>query len=206
MADTYKNFAELEAATVYGVDYTINTVNHPTSDISIVAIHGGGIEVGTTEVTLAAAKDIASSYVFEALRTSGNADLHITSANYDEPQAVGLVTSKQRAISLHGYSDEVNKRVLIGGLDIELRESMETAFVSAGFDVIVADKASGVAGVEPMNIVNRCISGAGVQLELSTALRKALFVDNNWSRPNRVNTTQTFTDFVNVIRKFILNN
>lgn len=203
MADLYANFAELQANETYGVDYSITVQEHPTSDMTVFTPHGGGIEVGTSEAVIASAKDIASLYLFEGLKSSDNRDLHITSANFDEPQGVDLITSKARAISLHGYSDPDNQVILLGGLDTALRDDMYAAFTLAGFTTKIADSTTGYKGVEPMNIVNRCSSGAGVQLELSTALRKAFFLNNDWSRANRVNTTQMFDNFVGVIRSFI---
>lgn len=203
MSDLYANFSELQANETYGVDYTISKQEHLTSDITIFTPHGGGIEVGTSEVVKAVAKDIANQYLFEGLKSSGNGDLHITSTNFDEPQALQLIPSKERAISIHGYSDPDNQVIMMGGLDTSLRDVLKTKFINEGFNVVITDSTTGLQGIEPTNIVNRCSSGKGVQLELSTALRKAFFLNNDWSKANRVNTTETFDKFVQVLRSVV---
>ncbi|MDV7767280.1 poly-gamma-glutamate hydrolase family protein [Peribacillus sp. CSMR9] len=203
MADLYANFAELQANETYGIDYSITVQEHPTSDITVFTPHGGGIEVGTSEAVIASAKDIANLYLFEGLNSSNNDTLHITSANFDEPQAVQLITSKARAISLHGYYDPDNQTILLGGLDTEWRDIFKKKFTRAGFNTVIANSTTGYQGIEPTNIVNRCSSGAGVQLELSTALRKSFFQNGDWSIANRINTTKTFDKFIQVIRSVI---
>ncbi|MGB8946501.1 MAG: poly-gamma-glutamate hydrolase family protein [Streptomyces sp.] len=48
--DTYKSFAELAAHETEGVDWSREAHRVPESDMVHLAVHGGGIEVGTTEV------------------------------------------------------------------------------------------------------------------------------------------------------------
>ena len=49
MADTYKSMTELMQNTVEGQDWDIETYD-TDSDIISMAVHGGGIEIGTTEL------------------------------------------------------------------------------------------------------------------------------------------------------------
>lgn len=79
------------------------TDNTETQKI-IMAIHGGGIEPGTSEIALATAgyhpatltpaadgHGLHDFWLFEGLLSSGNGDLHVTASNYDEPIATELV-------------------------------------------------------------------------------------------------------------------
>ena len=78
MSDKYPDFETLSQHEISGVDYRI-LVRRATTGFSIVAIHGGGIEPGTSELADAVAGLEFSFYAFEGLKGSGNADLHITS-------------------------------------------------------------------------------------------------------------------------------
>ena len=49
MADTFKNFAELSAAYTEGTDFTVKYEKKGTN-FAVIAIHGGGIEVGSSEL------------------------------------------------------------------------------------------------------------------------------------------------------------
>ena len=94
-----------------GQDYTINAVDVPSSDVVVLSPHGGKIELKTSEI----AEDIAAlynwnRYDFAAHGTStclnglGNYKrLHITSSHFDEPQALALVGSHPKSVSIHGY-------------------------------------------------------------------------------------------------------
>jgi phage replication-related protein YjqB (UPF0714/DUF867 family) len=74
-----------------------------------------------------------------------------------------------RALSIHGWS-ESGERVCIGGRDNKLVAALKAGLVAAG--IRVEDAAAGLRGAEPQNIVNRCRSTRGVQLELTMGLRK----------------------------------
>ena len=70
--DTYLNFAELSANEVYGVDYKIDSKDNGSA-VAIIAIHGGGIEVGTNQLAKAVS-DLGSYnyYAFLGLLKTGN--------------------------------------------------------------------------------------------------------------------------------------
>ena len=88
------------------------------------AIHGGGIEPGTTEL----ARRISNVgkynfYSFEGLRTNNNDQLHITSTNYDEPKLIKMLDKTKETISIHGFSGD-DPIVYIGGKDRDMSKSI----------------------------------------------------------------------------------
>lgn len=182
----YANFAELQADTVAEVDYHIEGTKR-NSNILMMTPHGGGIEVGTSELVLFAANGIFSEYVFEGWRTSNNRDLHITSTNFDEPLCLDIVGASEHIVAFHGYSDTLNKHTLIGGLDTNKKQSCYDALTAAGFSCEIVPVGGYLAGSDPNNICNKGTRGMGLQLELSTAQRYAFFGTN--TRAERRNTT-----------------
>jgi phage replication-related protein YjqB (UPF0714/DUF867 family) len=56
-------------------------------------------------------------------------------------------------------------------------------------------------GLDPANICNRGTTGAGVQLELSHAVRQTMF--KSLTRKGRRHTTARFTAFVEALRRAI---
>lgn len=173
MVDRYSNFAELAANERSGVDYRIRVENRGTP-IAIIAPHGGHIEPGTSEIAATIAGDTLSFYAFEALRAAGKrGSLHITSARFDEPQALALVGEAQKVVAIHGRADDGDPvMVKVGGLDTTLRDQIVSELTVAGFDAVVVQ--GRLAGRDSANICNRCATGAGVQLELPRTLRTQL--------------------------------
>jgi phage replication-related protein YjqB (UPF0714/DUF867 family) len=174
MADKYSNFAELAASERAGIDYQIRVEDRRTP-IAIIAPHGGRIEPGTLEIAAAIAGDTLSFYAFEALRGAGKrGNLHITSTRFDEPHALALVGEAQKVVAIHGRADDGDPlTVSVGGRDTALRDEIVAALTAAGFDAAVVTQGS-LAGRDSANICNRGATGAGVQLELSRALRTQL--------------------------------
>jgi phage replication-related protein YjqB (UPF0714/DUF867 family) len=177
MADQYSSFAELAASEKVGLDYRIHVENRGTP-VAIIAPHGGRVEPGTLEIAAAIAGEALSFYAFEALRGEGNrASLHITSTNFDEPQALALVGGVQKAVAIHGRADDGDPRtVSVGGLDTVLRDEIIAALMAAGF-VAAAISQGYLAGRDPANICNRGTTSAGVQLELPRTLRTQLMAE-----------------------------
>lgn len=93
MSDKYNNFAELSAGELPG-SYRIDFRNSH-SEVIIAAAHGGSIEPGTSEITLALAGNSRSYYLFEGNKASNNRDLHITSSNFDEPECITLLSQSK---------------------------------------------------------------------------------------------------------------
>jgi phage replication-related protein YjqB (UPF0714/DUF867 family) len=226
--DTYASMTALYAdpKNVEGITYAKRWLRHEwrqmveeqvTDNIEtqkiVMAIHGGGIETGTSELALATAgyhpATLAPSvdgyglhdlWLFEGLLPSGNGDLHVTASNYDEPIATEVVENARRCISLHGCRDnQANKKIQLGGLDHELRdivlEELEAVRIPAE---ITTDPM--LDGSLPDNIANKTKIGGCAQLEMGTSYRRSLFGIN--TRPQRKNTTNDeFWKLVGALRK-----
>jgi phage replication-related protein YjqB (UPF0714/DUF867 family) len=170
--DLYTSFAHLSRGEREGRDYRIRW-RMGGSGVAIVAPHGGGIERGTSEVADGIAGREHGFYAFEGLKSVGNHVLHLTSNRFDEPQALRLVRGVRALITIHGAKGR-EPAAYLGGLDFVLRERIAEALISAGF-LAVDDPSPTRQGRSPSNICNRCVSGRGVQLELSYGLRTTLF-------------------------------
>lgn len=193
--DKYKNFAEL-AAVENASAYRIVTVSRETNAV-IAAPHAGAIEPGTSEIARAIAGAELSLYLFEGRKSLDNGELHITSTNFDEPQGLQLVRGAEMALAVHGEANENESVVYMGGRHAAAQEALGERLKAAGFHV---DKHADpeLQGVHPNNICNRGLSGAGVQLELSRALRLELFP--SLSAKGRVAPRRRFHEFVRAVR------
>ncbi|WBO68852.1 poly-gamma-glutamate hydrolase family protein [Streptomyces camelliae] len=214
----------------------------PVSSTAVIAPHGGGIEAGTSELCMAIAgytpfeadTDPASAavpgepqrdyWMFEALANS--AAQHVTSTHCDDPAALAVCTGNLYAVSLHGFDDTAVKKIVIGGRDERLKRNLLAAFTkyaltspatNADWNVTVAfaGATDPINGDDPANIVNRTRTGAGAQMELSTALRKAMFGDFSGAARRRTTAGVPSPDspyadhfwngFVNAVREAIKN-
>ncbi len=143
------------------------------SGIAVIAPHGGMIEPGTTELARAVAGQEHSFYSFCGLRARDNAALHRTSHRFDEPAGLQLVAEAERVLSIHGCAGQ-EPVVYLGGTDAGLREKIRQSLAAEGFAVGEDPR---FPGKHPQNICNRGRSGRGVQLELTTALRRKLLAE-----------------------------
>ncbi|WP_158511648.1 poly-gamma-glutamate hydrolase family protein [Bradyrhizobium sp. CCGE-LA001] len=179
----------------------------------VMALHGGGIETGTSEIALATAgyhpATLATTgdgyglhdlWLFEGLLPSGNGDLHVTASHYDEAIATKIVENAQRCISLHGCTDaQANGRIQLGGLDEELRDIVLDELDAVGIPAEVSTNPM-LDGRHPDNIANKTRIGGCAQLEMGTSFRRSLFQIN--TRPRRKNTTNAqFWLLVEALRK-----
>jgi phage replication-related protein YjqB (UPF0714/DUF867 family) len=196
--DLYWDFEALKAANVYGTDYHVLAgVKNPK--VIYTAIHGGGIETGTTELAIFSAGTKDSYYCFEGFKPSGNSVLHVTSTHFDEPNGRQLVAASDYTISYHGYSDSAVKNTKIGGLDTELKEAILDSLIAAGFNAELEDPADSVIpGVEPENIANCNRRKMGVQLEISTLQRTSIF-GTNTRLGRRLTVNAEFNKYVKAI-------
>ncbi|SIM69766.1 poly-gamma-glutamate hydrolase family protein [Micromonospora cremea] len=204
MGNLYDNYAQLAAGEEEGVTYTRTALYRPTTSWASIAIHGGGIEAGSGELALAVGDGLMDTYVFAGIKASHNSDLHITSSRFDEPQCLAMVGAADRCISFHGYAGTADQaETALGGLDADLQQSISAALIDKGFRVISAS--SEVAGTYPGNICNKDRRGAGVQLELSHALRKSFFPTEDLSRAMRDSGQRTarFYDYVEAIKSVV---
>jgi phage replication-related protein YjqB (UPF0714/DUF867 family) len=198
MADKYPNFATLEQHERSGIDYGV-VVRRAEPAFAIVAPHGGGIEPGTSEIADGIASQRWSFYTFEGLKRSGNGVLHITSTHFDEPMCLILLGDTSRVVTIHGEeSDDDGEGVFVGGLDLELGTSIGALLMAQGFDVRKHPDCN-LQGLEPQNICNRGTAGAGVQLELSRAVRETLF--DSLTREGRKHPKPRFTLLVGAVAR-----
>jgi phage replication-related protein YjqB (UPF0714/DUF867 family) len=184
-------------------------------DTAVVALHGGGIEPGTSELCLAVAGyhpaggatggPVYDYWMFEGIRPRDNGVLHVTSSHCDDPVALATVAGSRRAVSLHGCSEAAaglptgTAAVLVGGLDDGLKTTLIQAYAADGIPAIDAIGVPGLNGDDPANIVNRTLRGAGVQLELTAPLRAQMFGTN--TRAGRGSSTlPPFWTFVDATR------
>jgi phage replication-related protein YjqB (UPF0714/DUF867 family) len=201
MPTVFRDFAALDHATTEGVDYR-RELRRTGSGLAHIAVHGGGIEAGTAEAADAVARlNGQDYYAFVGLRDSGNGELHITSTHFDEPQCVALQRSARATVSYHGCAG-ARPMVHLGGGDRNLKRRIGDALADVGFPVDWAT-AEDLDGSDRRNICNRNASGAGVQLELSTALRASFFPDGRTSRTMRQSgrRTDVFERFVAAVAR-----
>ena len=199
MSDRFKSMTELMELTEENTDWIINTIER-NSNVIITAIHGGAIEPATTELAeLTAEKGGFDYFTFKAIRTKANAELHVTSRHYDEPKLMKMIANNTYAIAIHGCKgkDEI---IYMGGKDEQLMDAMTEEFEKLGIDVRQAP--SHMSGAHDDNIINCCKTEKGVQLELTSGIRKKLFENgryNKKSRENSSNWTQFMYDFAQAI-------
>ncbi|GAB6086454.1 poly-gamma-glutamate hydrolase family protein [Alkaliphilus crotonatoxidans] len=178
VTDRFGDFKELKLNKEKNTDYRI-TGAYSDSNIAIIAIHGGKIEKGSSEL----AYELASLgnynfYSFEGIKKKNNSLLHIDSTCFDEPMALDMVSKSEITVSIHGTSGK-DEFTYVGGLDQELVEKIRYTLESHGFTVL--DPPKHLAGVHKSNIVNRNARKKGVQLEISEGLR-AHFLQPNGKR------------------------
>jgi phage replication-related protein YjqB (UPF0714/DUF867 family) len=197
----YASYTALAAAKTEGVDYERRTLPVTGSTWAAIAIHGGGIEPGSGEVARAVADGLMAHYEFAAIQPSNNGDLHVTSTNFDEPICQGIVTSSLRCLSFHGYTGTTGvAETALGGLDTATADRIRAALQRAGFSVTTA--AQEINGSDPANIANKTTLAAGVQLEMSNALRASFFPNGDLTRAMRDSgqRTATFAAYVAAVR------
>lgn len=197
-ADKYVSFRQLAEHEQEGVAFRVRSISR--GPVGIIAIHGGGIDEGTSEIAEEIAADDYSFYAFEGRLPDGNWDLHLTATNFDEPRGLALATESMLIVSIHGEGKEGAPLVFLGGRNEELLNSIETSLQAAEFKC--KRGGLGIAGEHPDNICNRTISGSGVQLELTQALRETFFAQLH-SRLGRTKRSQRFYEFVAAVRSAI---
>ncbi|MFB6632860.1 poly-gamma-glutamate hydrolase family protein [Streptomyces sp. NPDC056362] len=167
-----------DPALVEGTSYGRRFKRHPAADsdltakaayprTAILALHGGGIEIGTSELALGIAgydpgavtdkaEPILPSthdyFLFEGLLSTGNKALHVTSRNCDDHVALSLAASHLNVLSLHGCQyDQLGmpepmvwppssdpRLAVVGGLNAEFRAALVREIGAAGIPVVDA--------------------------------------------------------------------
>ena len=189
--DKYASFAELCGGETEGSDYRVCMTPVEASTVAILAPHGGKFEFLTSRLAASIAADDHHLYAFEGLKEEGNADLHITSSQFDEPLALDLVARCDRVLTIHGLGAD-DREIHVGGRDTDLRDRINASLCDAGFESKVVSTGR-YAGIHPRNICNRGRSEAGVQIEIQFGLRVDLY-----KHPER------YDAFVDAVRRAIV--
>lgn len=190
-SDKYATMTQLMTLTTEGTDWKIETNKVTNANTLVSAIHGGGIEAGTTELAkLTSEISKQNYYSFMGIRSTNNSELHVTSTRYDEPTLLRMLNVPY-TVSIHGASG-TDKIIYLGGADTDNMAIMRDKLTQAGFNV--QTPTAGIEGGKENNIVNKNTRNKGIQLELTTALRQSLFVDNNYGRTNREDRTKWSAD------------
>lgn len=167
--DTYKCFADLKARETRGKDYDLDVRCRDGARVVVIAPHGGGIEPETAKIAEAIAGAEFSLYCLRGLKPNGNAHLHITSHNFDEPECLALLAKHQWVLAIHGCA-ESGERVLLGGRDKALMTDMSAALTLVGINTEMSGH--DYPGEHPLNICNRGARSMGAQFELSLPFRR----------------------------------
>lgn len=178
----YNSFAELAAAEDPS-GYTIKS-NDIGSDTTILGIHGGGIEKGTSELVEAlSGYGKYNTYSFEGLKSIDNGSLFIKAVNFDEPTAVSLVNKSDYTVSVIGAAGD-DEITYIGGQNRMLAELIRLHLTAKGYNVQTLSIPDRIAGVMNSNIVNKNklfndnYQLGGVQIAISKGLREKLTTDS----------------------------
>jgi phage replication-related protein YjqB (UPF0714/DUF867 family) len=168
--DIYTCFEALKSHEKLNRDYKI-WVSDVGSPLTIMAPHGGRIEPRTSYIAKKIARDKFNCYCFEGIKPDKNGRLHITSHNFDEPQALKLIARSQSVVTVHACTDKEG-RVYLGGLDNRLIAAIAGRLKVGG--IVRAGTNQRYPGLNPDNICNRGITRKGAQLEVSRGLRDNL--------------------------------
>lgn len=110
-----------------------------------------------------------------------------------------LLGRTNRVVTMHGEeSDDDGEGVFVGGMDVGLGKSIGALLMAQGFDVRKHPDPN-LQGLDPRNICNRGTAGAGVQLELSRAVRETLF--ESLTREGRKHPKPRFKVFVDAVAR-----
>jgi formylglycine-generating enzyme required for sulfatase activity/phage replication-related protein YjqB (UPF0714/DUF867 family) len=168
----YETFAELVQDASTHPDYEIRS-RLGQSGVVVLAIHGGNLQPGTTQIADAVAGDVHSFYSFVSHRPEYDQTLYIPSIYFDEPTVVEMVSDAQVVLAIYGCQGRA-EFVKVGGLDQERRKLIRAEFQQSGFTVEEDQE----RGIDPSNICNLGRTGQGVQIEVSQGLRERLITTN----------------------------
>jgi phage replication-related protein YjqB (UPF0714/DUF867 family) len=147
----------------------------PGSAVGFLALHGG-LEPGTAEIAVAAARRSAASWY--VIRQPDDLKRHVPSHEHD-PSAAPLLAAfldhVEVVVSVHGYwgHDDLHAALLVGGRDRVSAAALAAELRAALPGYRVVDELDAIQrrlrGIDPRNPVNR--AGRGVQVELPHPVR-----------------------------------
>jgi len=195
--DTYESFDVLSKCEKEGTDFLIR-MRPGRTGITVMAPHGGEIEPGTSEIARAIAGSDHGFYAFEGHKPRSNMMLHLTSTHFDEPVGIRIAGESRLVLTIHGCHDD-REIIYFGGRCGAMLERAMDLLAKCGFVVAVHQK---LKGQQPSNLCNRNLNGKGIQMEISSGLRRTLFRD--LTLQGRQHTTERFPCFVEAIREVLL--
>ena len=178
-------------------DYIIERkINNP--EVVLLAIHGGNLEPGTSEIVKYIAADKYTYYSFEFLRKEIiHNKLHVPSTQFDEISCLEVVGPAKKVISFHGFLSN-DEEIILGGLDDEMKAKLGQKLKNHQYSTRKNPK---LRGISKENICNRNYRKKGLQIELSLGLREKMF--HGGGEFDRSTPTDKFYEFCDLVRLFI---
>lgn len=181
--EVYSSFSQLALCEPNSFEIELEERNSP---YSVMAIHGGGIAPGTTEIARAIAGGSYSFYSFRGVKPHGSKYLRIASTVFDEPYALYLVRLSMWIVTVHGCETPPRDAygVIVGGLAAGLREEVCSALRRADFNAIDGFRPVDVhvpgalKGSDREDLCNRGAFKEGLQLQLTSELRQELLPES----------------------------
>ncbi|MHB0856458.1 MAG: poly-gamma-glutamate hydrolase family protein [Anaerolineae bacterium] len=182
METPYRDLTELILHCVNDRDYRFTVVDRG-ADVTLAAIHGGGIEPLTSELALAIAGEDHNYYAFCGLRAQSNQLLRLPVARFREVRLDTLMARSRIGLSVLGVEGK-DDAVHLGGRNQRLKRLLAEAL--EGMGVAVLGPSGQSAAHHPDRFINKPREG-GVQMELTRALRAGLvdcpLADRQWEDP-----------------------
>ncbi|MFD9303174.1 poly-gamma-glutamate hydrolase family protein [Streptomyces sp. NPDC060048] len=232
--DLYTSNSDLYTKAIEGQDFARRFKRHEVLDndktttplprlTSVLAIHGGGIEMGTSELCLGiagyrpdtlapvtAGAPVYDYWMLEGMRSSNNGELHVTASHCDDTVARSMAAGSANVLSLHGCTAAQAgaptgqpKAVVVGGLNPRFRQLLSARLSAAGFQVLGGNPED-LNGDLPENICNRTLTAeGGGQLEITTELRQSLFGNFSGASNRAATANADFWKFTNACRDAI---
>lgn len=201
-----------------GTDYA-RTLTDTGSWLSIIAIHGGEAEPGSSEISRAIRDHFdASWYEWDFLKSTVQgstafAVAHEVNSTYgdykgslfDDPGLMDMVIGSDDCVAIHQAADgngtnrPVGRLTCCGGENIILRELIASKLNAAGFPALDnPDEFPGLQGTGPKQPHNFS-KNMGVQMELSVSQYREFFTGGDLTRANRANRTLEFTAYCSAV-------
>lgn len=211
-------FERVCARMVENVDYARTLTDHG-SWLSVIAIHGGDAETGTSEISLAIQQEIGASwYEWDFLKptvqgSTAFAVAHEVNSTYgdykgslfDDPDLMEMIIRSDDCVAIHQAADgngtnrPAGRLTCCGGENIVLRELIAAKLIAAGFPALDnPDDFPGLQGTGPKQPHNFA-KNTGVQIEISVSQCREFFAGGDLVRSNRVNITPAFTAYKNAV-------
>jgi phage replication-related protein YjqB (UPF0714/DUF867 family) len=177
-----KSFHHLQKNNVEGRDYIIKTRLVPGKPM-VMAIHGGRIEVGTSELLQAIVKSDFSYYELEA-KSAPDFDesilqsgyMHLTSHRFDDPKLIEMASQSNKCLSLHGYpAKKTEIDFCVGGANEALRKQVVDLLKQNFPNYSTCELCCPpYLGLHKNNVVNKC-QDQGAQIEFSPKVRRLIY-------------------------------